>query len=58
MNTLIQDLVFSRMKSETTGHTLGKTIKLEETFLSVKEEIILTLQVFDPKKCYRYEGAK
>jgi len=46
------------MKSATTGSVLRKIIELEEEFLSVKEKIKLTPQVFDPKKCYRYEGAK
>lgn len=59
MSTLIQDLVFSRMKSDTTGPVLERIIEVEKEFLSNKDDIILTSVVFDPKKCYsRYEGAK
>lgn len=58
MSTLIQDLVFSRMKSDTTGPVLERIIEVEKEFLSNKDDMILTPVVFDPKKCYRYEGAK
>jgi len=58
MRTLVQDLVFSRMKSDTTGSVLDRIIEVEKEFLSNKDDIILTPSVFDPRKCYRYEGAK
>ena len=58
METLVQDLVFSRMKSDTTGSVLEKIIEIEKEFVLNKGEIKLTPEVFDPKKCYRYEGAK
>ena len=58
METLIQDLVFSRMKSDTAGPVLEKILEIEKEFLSNKDTIKLTPEVFDPKKCYRYEGAK
>lgn len=58
METLISDLVFAPMKGATAGSVLEKIIEIEKEFLSNKDKIILTPESFDPKKCYRYEGAK
>jgi len=57
LETLIHDLVFSRMKNDTTGSVLEKILEIEKEFLSNKDTFKLTPEVFDPKKCYRYEGA-
>ena len=58
MKTLAQDLVFSCMKSDTRGQTLNKLIRIEKEFISNMDTIELTPSTFDPRKCYRYEGAK
>ena len=58
METLMADLVFAPMKSATAGSVLEKIIEIENEFLSNKDKIVLTPESFDPKKCYRYEGAK
>ena len=58
MQTLIQDLVFSRMKSDTAGPVLEKIIEIEKEFLLNKDEIKLSTESFNPKNNYRYEGAK
>jgi predicted amidohydrolase len=46
------------MKSETTGAVLGKIIEIQKKIVSNKSEIILTPEVFGPRKCYGYKGAK
>ena len=56
--TLARDLVFSCMKSDTRGQVLGKIIEIEKEFISNMDNIELTPSTFDPRKCYRYEGAK
>ena len=58
MKTLAQDLVFSSMKSDTRGQVLGKLIEKEKEFISNMDNFELTPSIFDPRKCYRYEGAK
>lgn len=58
MKTLARDLVFSCMKSDTRGQVLGKIIEIEKEFISNMDNIELTPSTFDPRKCYRYEGAK
>ena len=58
MKTLAKDLVFSCMKSDTRGLALSKLIEIEKEFLSNMDNIELTPSTFDPRKCYRYEGAK
>ena len=58
METLIQDLVFSPMKSDTTGVVLEKILEIEKEFVSNKNKIKLTSEIFDPKKCYRYEETR
>ena len=58
MNTLAKDLFFARMKIDLTGDPLEKVKKLEEKFYENMDEFDLNLNVFDPKKCYRYEGTK
>lgn len=58
MKTLAQDLVFSCMKSDTRGQVLCKIIEIEKEFVSNMDNIELTPSIFDPRKCYRYEGAK
>ena len=58
METLARDLVFSCMKSDTRGQVLGKIIEIEKEFISNMDNIELTPSTFDPRKCYRYEGAK
>lgn len=58
MKTLAKDLVFSRMKKDLVGKPYQRIEKLEKEFLSNMDEITLTPDTFDPRKCYRYEGAK
>jgi len=58
MKTLAQDLVFSSMKSDIRGQVLGKLIEKEKEFISNMDNFELTPSIFDPRKCYRYEGAK
>jgi hypothetical protein len=58
MKRLAEELVFSRMKSDLTGEPLEKVIQLEKQFLKNMGVFDLTPTTFDPRKCYRYEGAK
>ena len=58
MNTLAQDLMFSRMKQDIVGKPLEKMLKLESEFVSNMDDFELKPDTFDPRKCYRYEGAK
>lgn len=58
MKTLAQDLVFSCMKNDTRGDVQRKIEKIEEEFISNMDTIELTPTTFDPRKCYKYEGAK
>ena len=58
MKTLAQDLVFSCMKNDTRGDVQRKIEKIEEEFIANMDNIELTPATFDPRKCYRYEGAK
>ena len=56
MNTLAQDLMFSRMKQDIVGKPLEIMLELE--FVSNMDDFELKPDIFDPRKCYRYEGAK
>jgi DNA-directed RNA polymerase len=58
MKTLTRDLVFSCMKSDTRGQVLCRIIEIEKEFISNMDNLELTPSTFDPRKCYRYEGAK
>jgi hypothetical protein len=58
MKTLAQDLVFSSMKSDTRGQVLDKLVEIEKEFISNMDKFELTTSTFNPRKCYRYEGAK
>ena len=42
----------------TLGQVLGKLIEKEKEFISNMDNFELTPGIFDPRKCYRYEGAK
>lgn len=50
METLIQDLVFFRMKNGTTGSVLEKILEIEKEFFSNKDKFKLTPEVFNPKR--------
>ena len=56
MNTLAQDLMFSRMKQDIVGKTLERM--LESEFVLNMDDFELKPDIFDSRKCYRYEGAK
>ena len=58
MNTLADDLVFSRMELDLVGEPLENILKLKKEFTKNMDDFELTPPKFDPKKCYRYEGAK
>lgn len=58
MLSLAQDLVFSRFINNTTGKTRDNLLELQEEFVGNMEPLPLNISEFDPKKCYRYEGAK
>ena len=58
MNTLAQDLMFSRMKQDLVRKLLKKMLKLESEFVSNIDDFELKPDTFDLHKCYRYEGAK
>ena len=58
MNTLAQDLMFSRMKQDIVRKLLKKMLKLESEFVSNIDDFELKPDTFDLHKCYRYEGAK
>jgi hypothetical protein len=58
MNTLAQDLMFSRMKQDIVRKPLKKMLKLESEFVSNIDDFELKPDTFDLHKCYRYERAK
>ena len=58
MNTLAQDLMFSRMKQDIVGKPLERMLELESEFVSNMDDFELKPGIFDPRECYRYEGAK
>ena len=58
MKTLEKDLVFSRLKLDLVGPLYNKIVELEKEFLLNMDGFELTLDTFDPKNCYRYEGAR
>lgn len=58
MSTLVEDLVFKRMKNNTVGVARETLERLENDFIKNKAGFKLNSDTFDPRKCYRYEGAK
>lgn len=55
MQTLAKDLVFNSMRKNVKGVFLEK---LELEFLSNMYNFELSSDTFNPRNCYRYEGAK
>jgi DNA-directed RNA polymerase len=59
MKTLAKDLVFSRFKQNTTGKYFEKIEAIEKIYTSNMESLgYLNKETFDPRKCYKFEGAK
>ena len=58
MMTLAENLFFRKIKEDLTGEPLAKVEKLEKEFLENSDDFKITKNVFDPRKCYRYEGSK
>jgi len=58
MKTLAVDLFFFRIKKDVVGEPLSKIEKLKKKFCENMDLFELSVDTFDPKKCYRFEGAK
>ena len=56
--TLAEDLFFSRIKKDLVGEPLNVVCKLEKQFKRNSDEFEVTETVFNPRKCYRFEGTK
>ena len=58
MNTLTSDLFFSRIKKDLVGDPLETILNLEKKFIENMDDFKVSKKTFDPRKCYRYKGAK
>ena len=58
MKTLAEDLFFSRIKKDLVGEPLNVVCELEKQFKRNSDEFEVTETVFNPRKCYRFEGTK
>jgi len=58
MKTLAKDFLFSYIKKDLVGDPLNKVVNLEKQFLENMDDLNLTKDVFEPRNCYRFEGAK
>lgn len=58
LGTMANDLFFSRIKKDLAGEPLKTVINLEEQFIKNMDDFQITKDVFEPRKCYRFEGTK
>ena len=58
MSTLAEDLFFNQIKKDLAGEPLVNFEKLEKKFLKNSDDFTITKEIFDPRKCYKYEGSK
>ena len=58
LKNMISDLMFKPFYSDTSGGVQDALSKIEKNFLDDMDDLNLTKESFDPRKCYRYEGSE
>ena len=58
INTLAANLFFARIKKDIVGEPLEKIEKFEQKFCENMDFFEFSVDTFDPRKCYRFEGSK
>ena len=58
IKNMVSELMFKPFYSDTSGEVLDGLSVIEKNFVEDMDDLILTKESFDPRKCYRYEGSE